>query len=375
MSKPRILLLVTLAESGGAQTYVASLLPALAGRFDVVVAAHGSGPLLDAAREARVRYVALRHVRRALSPWRDPLGLIELVRLMRRERPQIVHANSSKAGILGRLAATLAGVPIRIFTVHGWAFSAHSGLASTLYRWADRLMCPLTTVTICVAERSRVEGLQARTCRADRTVVIPNAVDTGAAVPAGGSDGPVATLLSVERLQEPKDVHTLLRALATLPPERFSAVIVGDGPERPALEAEARALRLGKAVRFAGERRDVPRLLAAADVFVLSSTSEGAPVAVLEAMAAGLPVVASAVGGVPELVVNGETGMLVAPGDPAALGAALVRLVDDAALRRRLGTAGRDRARAAFDVAAMRRAHVKLYRATLAARRPPPAIP
>ena len=124
---PRVLILITLAEPGGAQTYVADLLPALAGRFDVVVAAHGDGPLRTAARDAGVRFVGLRHVRRPLHAVRDPLGLLELVVLMRRLRPDIVHANSSKAGVLGRLAAVLAGVPIRIFTVHGWAFSAYSG--------------------------------------------------------------------------------------------------------------------------------------------------------------------------------------------------------------------------------------------------------
>jgi glycosyltransferase involved in cell wall biosynthesis len=367
MGKPRILLLVTLAERGGAQTYVASLLPALAGRFDVVVAAHGHGPVRDAARAAGVRYVALHHVRRSISPWRDALGLLELVRLMRRHRPQIVHANSSKAGILGRLAAALSGVPIRIFTVHGWAFSAHSGLASTAYRWADRLMCPLTTVTICVAERARAEGLAARTCRAKRTVVIPNALDAAAVIEARPANA-TPTLVSVGRLQAPKDVGTLLRALAALPPGRVCAVIVGDGPQRAALEAEARALRLDGAVRFAGTRSDVPQLLAAADLFVLSSASEGAPMAVLEAMAAGLPVVASAVGGVPEIVVEGQTGLLVAPGDPAALAGAVRRLVEDPALRRRLGAAGRERVRARFDLNAMRAAHVAVYGAALAAR-------
>ena len=124
---PRILLLITLAETGGAQTYVAGLLPALAGRFDVVVAAHGDGPLRDAALAAGARYVPLRHVRRNLHPAHDVLGLLELAALIRRERPDIVHANSSKAGVLGRTAAAALGVPVRIFTAHGWAFKAYSG--------------------------------------------------------------------------------------------------------------------------------------------------------------------------------------------------------------------------------------------------------
>jgi hypothetical protein len=102
--RPRIVVAITLAETGGAQTYVASLLPALAEHFDVVVAAHGPGPLVAAAQEVRARFVPLRDVRRALHPVRDLLGLVELVRLFRRERPALVHLNSSKVGILGRIA-------------------------------------------------------------------------------------------------------------------------------------------------------------------------------------------------------------------------------------------------------------------------------
>ena len=120
------------------------------------------------------------------------------------------------------------------------------------------------------------------------------------------------------------------------------------------------------AVRLAGERDDVGELLAAADLFVLSSRSEGLPLSILEAMAAGLPVVASDVGGVPELVVDGETGLLVPPGDPHALAAAIDRLLDDPDLRRRLGAAGRLRVSEQFDLESTQRAHLDLYRTLLA---------
>ena len=180
--RPRVLIVVTLAETGGAQTYVASLLPALVEAYEVVVAAHGPGPLLETARRAGARFVELEHVRRPLSPWRDLRGLLELVALLRRERPDILHANSSKAGVLGRLAAALSGVPIRIFTVHGWAFTAHSGIAAALYVRAERMMRPLTTVTICVAESERVAGLAARACDPERTIVIRSGIDAGVAL-------------------------------------------------------------------------------------------------------------------------------------------------------------------------------------------------
>jgi glycosyltransferase involved in cell wall biosynthesis len=355
-----VLLAITLAEVGGAQSYVAALLPALAERYDVVLAAFGEGPLREAAARAGARFVPLEHVRRPINPLRDLAGLVELTRLMRRERPQVLHASSSKAGVLGRVAATLARVPVRFFTVHGWAFSAYSGLSGLVYRVADRLMAPLTTVTICVSEQELAAGLEAGACRRESSVVIHNAVDVAAA-PRSGHDRPVPRLIAVGRLKAPKDFMTLVRALAELPAGSFQGLIVGDGPDRAEVEAEIRRLGLEENVVLAGERSDVPELLAASDVFVLSSRSEGLPVSVLEAMAAELPVVASAVGGLAELVEDGVTGLLVPAGDERALAEALGRLVEDPEQRRSLGAAGRARAEAQFDLDTFRRAHLDLY--------------
>jgi glycosyltransferase involved in cell wall biosynthesis len=365
--RPRILLFVTLAETGGAQTYVASLLAPLAESFDVAVAAHGDGPLRDAARAAGVRFIPLKHVRRPLSLWRDMLGLLELLALLRRERPHIVHVNSAKAGALGRLAAWLVRVPIRIYTVHGWAFGAHGWPASVLYRWAERSLRPLTTVTVCVADSERRAGLAAHTCDDRTTVVIRNGVDP---VPfqARGAHSGRSRLVTVGRLQAPKDAITLVRALATLRGRPFEAVLVGDGPDRPAVEEEVRRLGLESAVELLGERDDVPELLGTGDIFVLSSHSEGLPLSILEAMAAGLPVVASNVGGVSEVVVDGETGLLVPPSDAQSLAAAIERLLEDPVLRQRLGEAGRIRIAQDFDLAAVQQAHLDLYRRVLAVR-------
>jgi glycosyltransferase involved in cell wall biosynthesis len=343
---------------------VAELTGALSADYDVVVAAQGEGPLKTAVEAAGARYVALRWVGRAVG-WRDALGLIELVRLFRRERPAAVHLNSSKMGLLGRLAGWLARVPVRIFTVHGWAFAAHHGAAATAYRWAERAARPFGTAIVCPVEQVRRMGIAAGTCDEARSVVIHNAVDAAAA-PVAALDADVPTIVSVGRLHEPKDFATLARALRSLPAAGWSAEIVGDGPDRPAVERELREGELTAAVRLVGERTDVPRRLADADVFVLSSRSECMPISVLEAMAVGLPVVASAVGGVPEMVVDGETGYLVAPGDDRALGAALARLVADPDLRRRMGAAGRARVQERFDLPGFRAAHLALYRREMA---------
>lgn len=362
MSSPRnrVLIVITLAETGGAQSYVRDLLPALVDRFDVVVAAHGRGPLRDATIATGARFVSLRHVRRPLSP-RDVLGLVELVRLMRRERPVLVHTNSSKAGVLGRIAAVLARVPVRIFTAHGWAFAAASATSSSIYLWADRLMRPLTSTVICVSESERSAGLAARTCRADRTVVIHNAVDVDGASPATPDGGMPMRVVSVGRIAPPKDFLTLLRAVGRLERGTVQLTLLGDGPERAAVEDEIATLNLAEVVALAGEVRDVRSRLADADVFVLSSSSEGFPISVLEAMAAGLPVVASDVGGVSEAIEDGVTGHLFAAGDVGALAAKLAALAADAPGRRRLGETARARAAADFSLPHWRDRHVKLY--------------
>ncbi len=357
--KPRLLMLITLSELGGAQSAVALLLPGLVGQFEVTLAAQGSGPLRGAAEAAGVRYVELRHVRRPIDAWHDALALVELVRLCRQLRPDVVHANSSKMGVLGRLAAWRAGVPVRVLTVHGWSFAAYDGLAGRLFLWIERLMRPLTTTFVCVAEATREQGLAARTCEPRRTVVIPNAVEVRSFRPASRRSG-TAQIVSVGRFAYPKDFTTLLEAL-TLVRAPCHAVLAGDGPALPAVAAAVRREGLSQWVELLGARADVPDLLAGADVFVLSSRSEGFPISVLEAMAAGLPVVATDVGGVGEAVENGETGILVPAADSEALARALERLVVDADLRRRLGAAGRARALRLFDVSRYRAAYLELY--------------
>jgi len=357
--KPRLLILITLAEAGGAQTSVATLLPGLTAEFDVTVAAHGSGPLRDAAHAAGIPFVQLEHMRRAISPWQDTLALVELVRLCRRIRPDMVHAHSSKAGALGRLAAALAHVPVRVFTVHGWSFAAYGGLSGLLYVWVERRLRRLTTAVVCVAEASRDVGVHAGACRAERTLVIHNAVDVAAFAPPDQLKG-IPRVVSIGRFAFPKDFATLVEALAATRAD-YRAAFVGEGPLLPEIAGAIRQRGLTERIDLLGNGGDVPGVLASADVFVLSSRSEGFPVSILEAMAAGLPVVATDVGGVAESVIDGETGLLVPPGDPGALASALDRLLADSALRLRLGAAGRERARRHFDLAGFRRAHVELY--------------
>jgi glycosyltransferase involved in cell wall biosynthesis len=270
-----------------------------------------------------------------------------------------VHAHSSKAGALGRLAAALAHVPVRIFTVHGWSFAAYGGLPGRLYLWVERRLRRLTTAVVCVAEASRDVGVDAGACQAERTLVIHNAVDVAAFAAPDRPRG-IPQVVSIGRFAFPKDFATLVEALTATRAD-YRAAFVGEGPLLPEIAATIRQRGLTERIDLLGNRGDVRGVLASADVFVLSSRSEGFPVSILEAMAAGLPVVATDVGGVAESVIDGETGLLVPPGDPGALAAALDRLLTDGALRLGLGAAGRERVRRHFDLTDFRRAHVELY--------------
>jgi glycosyltransferase involved in cell wall biosynthesis len=215
---------------------------------------------------------------------------------------------------------------------------------------------------ICVARHEREVGIRAGTCVAKRSVVVHNAVDVGSFRETSHAGAP-PRIVSVGRFAYPKDYTTLVAGLASVGTD-YRATLVGEGPERAAVAAEARRLAAGR-VQLVGARRDIRELLASADLFVLSSRSEGLPISVLEAMAAGLPVVATDVGGLSELVVDGETGILVPAADPKALAEAVERLLLDPELRRRFGTASRRRAERRFDLPRFRDAHVRLYRREL----------
>ena len=185
-----------------------------------------------------------------------------------------------------------------------------------------------------------------------------------------GTESDAFVIVQVARLDYLKDHLTAIRTLARVVPEcpQVQLVLVGDGPERPRIEAEIARLGVESHVRLLGLRRDVSRILAAADAFLLTSLSEGIPLTLIEAMAARLPVVSTGVGGVPEVVVADETGLLAAAGDDAALAKALLRLVSDPARRQQMGEAGSRRAHACFSEETMHAGYRDLYHSMTRAR-------
>jgi glycosyltransferase involved in cell wall biosynthesis/GT2 family glycosyltransferase len=386
VGRPRVLELVTLSEWGGAQACVFALARGLRAAYEVTVACAPGGPLVSRLRAEGIAVVEIPTLVRTPRPLADLRTLWWLVGWMRRERFDLVHCHSTKAGLLGRFAAWMAGVPAILFTVHGWPFAGWwHPVQRAVVALAERVAARLSTAMICVCEHDHRVALQMRIAPPDRLVVIPNGVDPAPFLPAddgvaGGRDAradaeadpPDHALIAVAvgRLTEQKDPATLLDAWRRVRgPHRL--LLVGDGPMRPALEARCRAEGLDGRVVIAGPRDDVAAILRRADVFVLASRWEGLPLAIIEAMMSGLPIVATTVGGVPEAVAEGETGLLVPPQEPGALARALERLLGDAALRRRMGAAGRQRALREYVVDRMLRQTAALYARVLeGARRP-----
>jgi glycosyltransferase involved in cell wall biosynthesis len=321
-----------------------------------------------------VRFVRLPHLVRDPAPWRDLLALGALYRLMRGGRYDIVHTHTTKAGLLGRLAARAARVRAVVHTPHGHAFSGYLPHAASwalvrveraLARWTDRI--------ICLTGAERDDYLALGVGRPEQLVVVHSGVplerfarpgrDPGRCRDALGIPPAVPVVGCVARLVPVKGVDCLLEAFALVRAAAPQAhlVVVGGGPERDGLLAKARRLGLDGCVTFAGLRRDVADLLAAFDVVAVPSLNEGMGKAAVEAMAAGLPVVASAVSGLREVVRDGETGILVPPADPGRLADAILQLLRDPVLRVRMGAAGRARAES-YSVARMVDALAALYR-------------
>lgn len=368
--RPHVLLLITKAERGGAQTHVLELLR-LRDRARLTVASGEDGFLLEQARALGLETVVVPQLVAPLDPRRDLAALWALVRLLRQLRPDLVHLHSSKAGLLGRVAARLAGVPA-IFTAHGWAFTEGAGRARRLLAiWSERLAAPLSAAIIAVSDYDRDLGARLRVAPQARTIhnALPPAprITMAAPRPPGAVPESAVRFVMVARFAPPKDQALLLRAAAPL---RGAEVwLVGDGPELEATRALAAELELGDRARFLGSRDDVPELLAQTDVFCLCSHYEGFPISVLEGMRAGLPVIASDVGGVGEAVVPGRTGLLVAHNDVVSWRLALARLLDDPAARAAMGRAGGERFDAHFTLPHLLERTWAVYREVLGRRR------
>jgi glycosyltransferase involved in cell wall biosynthesis len=341
----RIAYIITKAAPiGGAQIHVRDLAAAVTaqGHCPTVITS-GSGTFIDDLRTLGVPVILLPHLTTPIRPWDDLRALREVHRALDSLAPDLIAAHSSKAGILARIAARRLRVPV-VFTVHGWAFTPGvPPVEARLYRLVERLVGPLASRIITVSEYDRRLGMEARIAPANRLVTVHNGMaDVPAMLRADPARSP-ARMVMVARFGPQKDHPTLLRALAGLQHHAWELDLIGEGPHFGQMEALARELGLGERVHFLGQRNDVDRRLAAAQISLLVTNWEGFPLSVLEAMRAGLPVLASDVGGIAESVRDGETGFLVRRGDVTQLRERIECLLSDPELRARLGANGRER--------------------------------
>jgi glycosyltransferase involved in cell wall biosynthesis len=370
---------ITQLELGGAQDNtlhtVASLRPPFQGRLVA-----GPGGMLDG-EAARLRHVPLTFIDQLVRPIRPDLdcsAVRRLTALFRATRPTIVHTHSSKAGIVGRLAARLAGVPIRVHSIHGFGFNAWQPAALRHALIAmERMVAPLTTHFIAVSRATARQGIELGIVPPDRVTVIRSGIriaeferaardqalrngrglrgDLG--LPA---DAPLVGMVACFKPQKaPLDfVEVAARVAAQVPGATF--VLVGDGELRRAIVARAAALGLGPRLRLLGWRRDVARVMSALDVLLHTSLWEGLPRVLPEAIAAGLPVVATGVDGATDILEDGVSGIVCRPHDIGALAAGVQRLLADRDLRRSLAARAR-RLLPEFDIDAMVRSQEELY--------------
>ncbi|MCW6511339.1 glycosyltransferase family 4 protein [Lichenifustis flavocetrariae] len=365
---------VTRMDIGGVPDHVMTLVRGLHRDCDLVVLCAS----IDAkhARELEALSVPVIKVpfARLPLPKSDFRVLLELIHILRAGRFDVVHTHMSKAVLIGALAARLARVPLVVNTAHNLGFLA---LPNPLFRglfWVyDRVLFAVACdLIVTVSQQVRDAVVRAGIAPGRKVIAIPNGIDpqrfdvppelrlTVRSELAPDDD---LLIVTVARLVWFKGLDMLLDAapavLAHHP--RTKIVIVGDGPLRAELSARCAKLGIERQVVFTGERRDIPALLAAADIFVLPSVSEGMPISILEAMAAGKAVVATRVGGVPDLVLDGDTGCLVESRDAGGLAAALIRLADNPALRDRMGCQGAARLSRMFSADAMVERTLALY--------------
>lgn len=315
---------------------------------------------------------------RSLAPHRDLAALRAMRQLLRRHRADLVHSHMAKAGAVARMAAsTLHPRPRTVHTFHGHVLAGYfSPRTEAIFARIERQLAARSDRLVAVSEEIRDALLDLGIGRPAQYEIIPLGLDLEPYVSFEGPPGALRRALDVPedrpliavvaRLAPVKDHDTLLQSLLSIPQAHLA--VIGDGELRAPLTATAGRLGMADRVHFAGWWHDMPAALADVDAVVLTSRNEGTPMALIEAAAAGRPIVATNVGGVARVVLDGRTGMLTAPGDPTAVAAALARLLQDPALRVRMGDEGRAHVRRSFGLQSSLDRLATLYDEMLAVR-------
>lgn len=357
----KVLLAITKSNFGGAQRYVYDLAKgAEAAGYDVMVLAGQEGPLTEKLKEIKVPFISLPSLWRDVSVFKDSKALRDIIAILKREKPHVVHLNSSKMGLIGGLAARLMGVPHIIFTAHGWPFNESRPwwqklLLKKIMWWTVQL----SHKTICVSEQLKrdmnwpfVEH---------KLVVIHNGIDPFPLEKRTNESG--LTVGTLSELHHTKGLDIALKGFArALNGTDARFLILGEGERKTELESLAQKLGIARQVIFAGFVPDAREKLANFDIFTLTSRTEGLPYVLLEAGIASIPVIATSVGGIPEVIHPGQTGLLVEKESVTQFSEALTRLAADQNLRMRLGTNLHDLVAKKFSIRAMLEKTLALYK-------------
>ena len=375
-----IIHVITRLEAGGAPRSLLLLLDGLARRGLNIELVTGLTPppaedMLPEARALGIPIHVIPTLRRNPNPWSDLISFMRLCRLFRRKKPVIVHAHTSKAGFLGRLAAVLAGVKVRIYSPRGTILEGYfKGPLLRFFTRLERLSAKWTDAIIGLTKEESKSYIAAGIGRPEQHLYIPIGIDSEPFLPPDDATrlqmrreesvtDEEVLLISTGRLVPVKDHATLIRGLALLKELDipWRCWILGSGPEEGRLRALISEIGLDNRVRLWGYTDEVNRLLGLGDIFVLTSVNEGFGRALLEAMAARLPAVATDVGGIPTVLDGGKAGCIVPPADPQALAAALRDLILSPDERERLSGLGHERVRTVFDLETTVDMHLDLY--------------
>ncbi|MDR3642608.1 MAG: glycosyltransferase family 4 protein [Candidatus Doudnabacteria bacterium] len=378
----KILYIITQADGGGAQKYVLGLARHFGGS---IAAGSEAGQLFDDARNLQITTYNLPHLKRALSPLNDFLAAWEIRRLIEREKPDIVHLNSSKAGVLGSFAAVglsasrgsaFGGKTKVVFTAHGFIFNEPMGAAKRNFFLAlEKMASNYRDYIITVSEADKQSALANKLISPDKISTIHNGIgqiqflnkqEARRSLKIADDKIIIGT---VANFYKTKGLDVLVEAAAKIDEQiisKLQIVILGDGAERKNLELGIRNYGLEKYIKLLGEIRDASKYLKAFDIFVLPSRKEGFPYAILEAIQAGLPIIATNVGGVPEAL--GGAGMLVKSEDPGALAGGISFLINNPEKMRELSQNSLERSNL-FDEQKMLEDTEKIYQHILKAPR------
>ncbi len=353
----KILFGVTLSELGGAQRVVFDIISSLPqDQYDITLVTSPVGELinwinnLNRKRKSQIRIIELSSIKRELSPFYDLKAVKELYKIIKKEKYDIVHFHSSKMGILGRVAAWLAGIKKIYFTVHGWGINDNMSKAKKIILGAaESFASRLSTKVICVSQQDREKGIRNGWLKESNSCVIHNGIQEiahskGKLKNQLGLREDIPIIGMVARLKEPKDPMLTIEVINELRKrgKKCRLVIVGDGPLRPQCQSLIEKHHLQEQVTLLGSREDVRSLLPDMSVFTLFSKWEGLPICILEAMAEGLPVVATDVGGISELVEPGVNGYLVSKRDITEAADYIEKLLSNKSLRESMGSRGKE---------------------------------